>query len=846
MNYISKLKALLKENKVVPVVGAGVSFATAGLPNWKGLIESGLEYANNHRADVKMIQEATDLLSKNELIKAASIVKKLLNGPGHPFSNWLNDTLGRPKVQSFELVESIQNLCQPIIATTNYDDLLRNTGNIQTDLALDWTQHGEIQSCLSNFKPFIFHLHGIYSRPDTTIFAADDYENLNTHVGYKTIMQNLWMNKTFLFIGCSRDGVMDEDFTTLLKMMKEWFPSSSSEHYILMRNSEIGSPAHWELMKECNVHLIPFGQEHNELAGFLNGINPNAEVILERFAIKKDNTTQALMKIFKSQPDAEISPKLEDFLKKNLGATEFWNQNNNLSIVNAALLAYNEQILDKQQKFRNQQAIVRAFVRVAELDQKIKLWEAYNEDTTKLNNLDFINMGILAFDQLKSFGPEVIQDIKLRHPNAIHQNYYSGDLLRFYQEAVTWKKAARSLEEFRGDQYFFENLRRIMSSLKGVLSLSPETLYGEKQPAMLTGQLPVKYLLFQSEKELSIREAFAPYQIVAKLPWDENLSFFGADLILYKRDWIVIGFNARHCFYWNPLKDTLSTNFHSTEKDEEIFDMHIINQGEDVVLRIFTKKTAFTIVNFSEKAESKLQSRYLEYIRLKSSEKTYCRKSVSFGMKDDCVFEYSPMGDYVPKISAIQLWEQIREIEGVHNPEEDSIGNFAYPYIQDLTIHATDWTEKDILVLRCRISEQNGSDSIVLLFVDPDVGFDKPLLKILFPNKNCFSFDTFAEGGKVDLLVGYLDYNEVDNLIQFFENINDQKIITAVNQPGIIPQERIVRTQVRDMFRVNFATKRRGFVIEEGRVLHDIILPTLADTATEIQEKLSAILYHQD
>jgi hypothetical protein len=100
MSEIIKITELLKNGLIIPVVGAGVSFATAGLPGWKGLIEDGLKFAEDRNADSSIIQEGRDLLEANKLTKAASVVKKLLNAPGHPFANWINDALGRPEIKS--------------------------------------------------------------------------------------------------------------------------------------------------------------------------------------------------------------------------------------------------------------------------------------------------------------------------------------------------------------------------------------------------------------------------------------------------------------------------------------------------------------------------------------------------------------------------------------------------------------------------------------------------------------------------------------------------------------------------------------------------------------------------
>src|SRR5688572_7254747 len=141
MDHQTKIRNLLKEGMIVPVAGAGVSNATAGMPGWKGLIDMGIDYARVMKTDAVLIEEAQELSDANQLTKAAILVKRLLSAPNHPYPNWLNSIFERPVIKNRKLIESIQNLCQPFIATTNYDDLLSTIGFSPTDMVLDWTQH---------------------------------------------------------------------------------------------------------------------------------------------------------------------------------------------------------------------------------------------------------------------------------------------------------------------------------------------------------------------------------------------------------------------------------------------------------------------------------------------------------------------------------------------------------------------------------------------------------------------------------------------------------------------------------------------------------------------------------
>ena len=850
MNLEEKLRELLKNGQVIPVVGAGVSYATAGLPGWKGLIEDGLDYAERNKFTQSIIDEARTLLTSDKLIQAASHVKQLLNAPDHPFTNWLNDALGRPKVNSPLLIESIQNLCQPVIATTNYDDLLRSVGSVQTDLALDWSQHEEIQSCLDNRKQFILHLHGIYTRPHTPIFGEDDYENLKTQKGYKTILSDLWRNRHFLFIGCSRDGVMDEDFSTVLQLMHNWFPGIQKEHFILLRESEIGSAMHQQLIKECNVHGISFGKNYDDLPSFINKINPNAEELVVRFEQRKLQAYNGIKAILEAQPKLDIPARIGQFINENLGSPYYWIENNRLEIFEEALRDYNQQINSKQQQFLNIQLVTRALINVTDLQKKIDLWAENRSDISPINNLDFINTAILAYRCLEKIPKEILEDIRLKQSQIIYHTFFSGELKGFIGEANRWKDRSGPLSHFANDKYFFENLVRIMRSLLQVLILEPKELYSEKDLAKIASEFPAEALLFVAEKAITLRESAAPYEILAALPWSDSFPFINAGIVETKDAKIVVGFNAQQCFKWDPLSELLSTNFYAARRGEHITDCKVVSQGDNVVIEVYTTKSCITIVNFAESVVTKLAPGFSQYLRLNTGKK-YCRYTVYIGNRSNCVFEFNALEDYTPILSTIDLWNHVKHIpeikenfdkfkieEGFDNEEE----NHDYPYIQDVTLGSVKWARKEVLVVRFRLSLL-GPDSVILLFFDPADSFETPKLKMIFLNKNCFSYDTIVVDDHVNFIAGYLDFNKVGNLIQFFENIDSERVIVAGDQPGIIPQNRLASFKVRDMFRVNFAKAKRAFVIEEGKILHDIKLPELTDTETPISDGIKSLYY---
>ena len=126
-----KVIKLLKQKKVIPFIGAGFSSATAKVPGWANLIRTGLEYARVRNIDTNnLIEKSEEELAKNNLLVAANFLKEVLNAPGFPFSNWIKEEFEDLKIISSDLINSVLDLNQNIIFTTNYDTLLTSYNNI--------------------------------------------------------------------------------------------------------------------------------------------------------------------------------------------------------------------------------------------------------------------------------------------------------------------------------------------------------------------------------------------------------------------------------------------------------------------------------------------------------------------------------------------------------------------------------------------------------------------------------------------------------------------------------------------------------------------------------------------
>src|SRR5882757_6370076 len=112
----------LRARRVAAVVGAGVSAATAGLPGWAGLIESGLRYAHQvGLLGADDLARGEKALRESGFLDAANLLKAALGAPDGEYPRWLEHTfrLNRDRIRNRPLINSVVDLPCACFATTN-------------------------------------------------------------------------------------------------------------------------------------------------------------------------------------------------------------------------------------------------------------------------------------------------------------------------------------------------------------------------------------------------------------------------------------------------------------------------------------------------------------------------------------------------------------------------------------------------------------------------------------------------------------------------------------------------------------------------------------------------------
>jgi tetratricopeptide (TPR) repeat protein len=273
MSDLAGLKRALSESKAIVVCGAGVTRASTNntAPGWFDLIKRGRDAAMKAakaNADVAWVKSLDELLQSSDVedwLGAADVIQKKLGGPeGAPYKNFLTTAVGDLCVVNETVGEAICALGVPI-ATTNYDNCLC----AQTGYAYaTWREPTEVAATLLGRSLRVWHIHGHWKDPESVVFSARDYERVKGSELAQFLQSHAAFERSFVFVGCSADGLNDANVGGLLKWFGENFASVSSNHYAIVPETLVG--AAWP----AGVSAISCGADHGALAAFLRSLAP--------------------------------------------------------------------------------------------------------------------------------------------------------------------------------------------------------------------------------------------------------------------------------------------------------------------------------------------------------------------------------------------------------------------------------------------------------------------------------------------------------------------------------------------------------------------------------------------
>ena len=118
----------------------------------------------------------------------------------------------------------------------------------------------------------IFHVHGYWNAPASVVLGIRDYESVKNDRHTQAFMQAIGMAKCLLFVGCGA-GLEDPHFDRLLKWLSDATGIMPERHFRLARASEVDELKVTHPLSQ-RIAVLPFGDEHADLAGFLAQLAP--------------------------------------------------------------------------------------------------------------------------------------------------------------------------------------------------------------------------------------------------------------------------------------------------------------------------------------------------------------------------------------------------------------------------------------------------------------------------------------------------------------------------------------------------------------------------------------------
>lgn len=281
VTYPDRLIAGMRENKIIPFVGAGVSKKSLPdqFPTWSELAADMNALAVGIRSiSRKEFNQVSQLIKDNRLTFAMDVLKGAL--PQEEFENLLTEKFEYIDLKEANLVTQnlVLKMANGIIITTNYDRLIedafaRTFRKSPTSVTFEGAT--TIQYSIQDFRrpkePIIFKIHGDIQNKASIILSERDYRTLiYDHQTYETVITSMFLNNVFLFIGFSME---DREILYHLERLRHRFSYVTQSHYALMPATQVSDLEVKQFRESYGVEILKFDDEngYGEIDKFLAG-----------------------------------------------------------------------------------------------------------------------------------------------------------------------------------------------------------------------------------------------------------------------------------------------------------------------------------------------------------------------------------------------------------------------------------------------------------------------------------------------------------------------------------------------------------------------------------------------
>jgi len=298
-----ELSTLLDKGRLCVFAGSGVSVDTPSeLPTWDGFVSKYIEICkriNDMASDDLKFNEIISDAEYNSELDAINTITALKDRIKHwkdksglsldRYTQKLNDIFATDNFNEYH--DAIVNTNYSHILTTNYDTLLDEAAECggYVDLCkriYTYTEADKISSAIYQRESALIHVHGIRSRIafDEFVLTRDDYKRIkDKNPGFRTIMNNLFMNYSMLLVGYGGSDPHMEDVIEDINLSLGWLDSelglgSLPTYYIILHKDKV-SPIVDHIKYRNRTKIIPVEKysESLELLKYLATKHPRSK-----------------------------------------------------------------------------------------------------------------------------------------------------------------------------------------------------------------------------------------------------------------------------------------------------------------------------------------------------------------------------------------------------------------------------------------------------------------------------------------------------------------------------------------------------------------------------------------
>ena len=274
MKIPDTLRQRLREGKVIPFVGAGVSMSVRErgtgkslFPSWREMLEKAARRLEAEGGDVHagLVRNFLSLKPPSYLEAARYAHEGMGASVWYDFlREQLNKSPEGAAPESLELAKDIWSLGSRLVITTNFDRVLEwASSEPGGPAAWDIDAPAELAELLRRglSTPTVWHLHGQIHNATKIILTPVSFSRLypdgkqgETESPYRAALQTLrtlLVSHSFLFIGLSLDDVF---FRRQLDDINQIYAGAGGPHYVLMRETDVALG----LKDEKSVKAITF------------------------------------------------------------------------------------------------------------------------------------------------------------------------------------------------------------------------------------------------------------------------------------------------------------------------------------------------------------------------------------------------------------------------------------------------------------------------------------------------------------------------------------------------------------------------------------------------------------